>query len=45
VDSIEETNVVGNDTFIAMAVKVGKTRLIDNYVFGEALNVPYSEER
>ena len=45
VDSIEETNVVGNDTFIAMAVKVGKTRLIDNYVFGEDLNIQYSEER
>lgn len=45
VDTIEETNFVSTDTFIAMAVKVGKTRLIDNYVFGEDLNIPYSEER
>jgi pantoate--beta-alanine ligase len=45
VDTIEETHFVGADTFIAMAVKVGKTRLIDNYVFGEDLNVPDSEER
>jgi pantoate--beta-alanine ligase len=43
VDTIEETNFVSADTFIAMAVKVGKTRLIDNYVFGEDLNIPYSE--
>jgi pantoate--beta-alanine ligase len=45
VNTIEETNFVGADTFIAMAVKVGKTRLIDNYVFGEDLNIQYSEGR
>ena len=45
VDTIKETDLVSVDAFIAMAVKVGKTRLIDNYVFGEDLNIPYSEGR
>ena len=40
IDTIEETKIVDRNTFIAMAVKVGATRLIDNYVFGDALDVP-----
>ena len=43
VESIEEVQHVGADAFIALAVKVGKTRLIDNYVFGEVLDIPYPE--
>ena len=45
VDTVEEARQVGVDTFIALAVKVGKTRLIDNYVFGEVLDIPYPEGR
>ena len=45
VDTIEEAQHVGVDTFIALAVKVGKTRLIDNHVFGEVLDIPYPEGR
>ena len=41
VDTIEETKNVDRNTFIAMAVKVGTTRLIDNYVFGDILDVPF----
>ena len=40
VDTIEEAQEVAADTFVALAVKVGKTRLIDNHVFGEGLDVP-----
>jgi pantoate--beta-alanine ligase len=43
VDTVEEVWSVGPDTFIAMAIRVGKTRLIDNYVFGEDLKVPSPE--
>ena len=43
VDTIEETKKVDSNAFIAMAVKVGATRLIDNYVFGDALDVPHPE--
>ncbi|MDR2861519.1 MAG: pantoate--beta-alanine ligase [Syntrophobacterales bacterium] len=42
-DTIEETKNVDRNTFIALAVKVGATRLIDNYVFGDALDVPRPE--
>jgi pantoate--beta-alanine ligase len=43
VDTIEEAKTVDSNTFIAMAVKVGATRLIDNYVFGDTLDVPRPE--
>jgi len=43
IDTIEETKNVDRNTFIALAVKVGTTRLIDNYVFGDALDVPRPE--
>ncbi|MBN1547561.1 MAG: pantoate--beta-alanine ligase [Syntrophaceae bacterium] len=43
VDTIEEVQHVKGDTFIALAVRVGKTRLIDNYVFGDVLDIPYPE--
>jgi len=45
VDTVEEVRTAGRHAFIAMAVRIGKTRLIDNYVFGEDLNISYSEER
>ena len=35
--TLEEQEIVGNSTLLALAVKAGQTRLIDNTVFGEEL--------
>jgi pantoate--beta-alanine ligase len=43
VNTMQEIQHVNADAFIALAVRVGKTRLIDNYVFGEVLDIPYPE--
>ncbi|MDD5712400.1 MAG: pantoate--beta-alanine ligase, partial [Smithellaceae bacterium] len=37
---LRDAEVVGEGDVIALAVKVGATRLIDNYVFGENLDIP-----
>ena len=34
-DSLEEVNMADDRTLLALAVKIGKTRLIDNCIFGE----------
>jgi pantoate--beta-alanine ligase len=31
------------EAFLALAAKVGRTRLIDNYVFGESLEIAFKE--
>jgi pantoate--beta-alanine ligase len=36
--TLKDTDKIKNQTVIALAVKVGKTRLIDNHVFGEKLD-------
>jgi pantoate--beta-alanine ligase len=33
--TLEETTTAGNDTLLALAVRIGKTRLIDNCLLGE----------
>lgn len=35
-DTLEEMPIVGENTLLALAVRIGKTRLIDNCVFGES---------
>lgn len=35
-DTLEDVSVVGENTLLALAVRIGKTRLIDNCVFGES---------
>ena len=36
-ETIKDVDKVGKGDFIALAVKVAKTRLIDNHVFGEKI--------
>jgi pantoate--beta-alanine ligase len=36
--TLSDVEEITGETVIALAVKVGATRLIDNYVFGEELN-------
>lgn len=35
-DTLKETTIIGKNTLFAMAVYVGKTRLIDNFILEEA---------
>jgi pantoate--beta-alanine ligase len=37
--NIRDISTLDKEAVIALAVKVGRTRLIDNYVFGEKLNI------
>ncbi len=37
--TMEDTEYLESETVIALAVRVGKARLIDNYVFGEPLDI------
>jgi pantoate--beta-alanine ligase len=37
--NIRDLKLLDTEAFIALAVKVGRTRLIDNYVFGEKLDI------
>jgi pantoate--beta-alanine ligase len=39
INTLNDVKEIKNRSVIALAVKVGKTRLIDNYVFGEKLKV------
>ena len=38
-NTLNDVNEIKSQSVIALAVKVGKTRLIDNHVFGEKLKV------
>lgn len=40
VDTLQDVAVISGRAVLAMAVRVGNTRLIDNHVFGEVLNIP-----
>jgi len=40
VETLQDVAVISGQAVLAMAVRVGNTRLIDNHVFGEALNIP-----
>lgn len=37
--NLHDLKVIDTEAVLALAVKVGQTRLIDNYVFGERLNI------
>jgi pantoate--beta-alanine ligase len=37
--TLEEVDLMETEAVLALAVKVGATRLIDNHVFGEELNI------
>jgi pantoate--beta-alanine ligase len=37
--TLKEVSHLGEDAFLALAAKIGRTRLIDNYVFGEPLEI------
>lgn len=37
--SLRDIKYMDTEAVLALAVKVGKTRLIDNYVFGETLDI------
>jgi pantoate--beta-alanine ligase len=37
--TLEDVESLESETVLALAVKINKTRLIDNYVFGEALDI------
>jgi pantoate--beta-alanine ligase len=37
--NLKDLKYIDTEAVLALAVKVGKTRLIDNYVFGEILNI------
>jgi pantoate--beta-alanine ligase len=37
--TLEDVEILGGEMVLALAVKINKTRLIDNYVFGESLNI------
>ncbi|MCK9274143.1 MAG: pantoate--beta-alanine ligase [Syntrophales bacterium] len=38
-ENLEDIDILSNKSVLALAVWVGSTRLIDNYVFGEPLNI------
>jgi len=38
--TLQDVTEISEQAVLALAVRVGKTRLIDNHVFGEALNLP-----
>ncbi|HPL62895.1 MAG TPA: pantoate--beta-alanine ligase [Syntrophales bacterium] len=39
-DTMKDMDALKSEAVIALAVRVGKARLIDNYVFGEPLSIP-----
>jgi pantothenate synthetase len=36
---MQDTSLIEGETVLALAARVGKTRLIDNHVFGESLDI------
>jgi pantoate--beta-alanine ligase len=43
--TMKDVSSIYDGAVLALAVWVGKTRLIDNYVFGESLNIPKTDNR
>jgi len=39
--TLKDVAQLGEEALLALAVKIGKTRLIDNHVFGEPLNIAF----